>query len=96
MGWLITKSLYLNTFIFLVVLIVSMVAFQLIKWIVRKDEYKLFHCILVFNEDEIISIPMLNANDYLNVEEYFRLQGIGVNILPVYQKYLYVIEKIEI
>lgn len=96
MGWLITKSLVLNSLIFLIVFSITMLAFQITKWVISKSAYRFFHSILVIHDDEIIGVSLLNKNDYLKVEEYFSVHNIGINTLPIYHKCIYGYEKIEI
>jgi hypothetical protein len=95
MGWLITKSLFLNSLIFLIVFSIILIAFQITKWIISKKYYRFFHAVLVILDDEVIGISLLNNNDYIKVEEYFGVHGIAMNTLPIYHKIIYGTEKIE-
>lgn len=96
MGVLITKSFTLNMLIFFFAFGFAFISFQIIKSFISTAKSKFYHSVLVIEEDEVISIPLLKQDDYVSVEKYFAMRGIAMNTFPVIHKVIYGYENIEI
>lgn len=95
-GLLITQSLMLNMAIFIVVAVFMSLAFQFTKLLIMKENYNLFHALLLISKKKVISVPLLKKQDFDEVKEYLVVHGIDIETLPKYFKPFYVLEKIDI